>query len=77
MGFARSSAKVASATRNLHDNDGTADSHDFIGKGTIDWSIVAPAICRCTPDAQLILEYGKKAIDEVLENIPQVRKLFF
>jgi len=63
-------------TYHLHDNDGTADSHDFIGKGTIDWSVVAPTICRCTPDAQLILEYGKKTIDEVLEDIPRAKQLF-
>lgn len=63
-------------TYHMHDNDGTADSHDFLGNGTIDWSVVAPTICRCTPDAQLILEYSGKTIDEVLGNIPEVKKLF-
>lgn len=60
----------------LHDNDGTADNHEFIGKGTIDWSIVVPTIRRCTPNARLILEYGKKAIDDILTNIPEVKRMF-
>ena len=60
----------------LHDNAGVTDSHDFLGNGTIDWSAVAPAICECTPEARLILEYGKKTIEEVLENIPRVKNVF-
>lgn len=60
----------------LHDNDGTRDSHDFLGDGTIDWTVVVPTICRCTPEAQLILEYSRKTIDSVLENISMVKQLF-
>lgn len=60
----------------LHDNDGTADSHLFIGEGFISWTSLLPEIKKNTPEATLVLEYAKLMDIEVLtKHILEVKKI--
>ena len=42
----------------VHDNDGSGDTHQPVGKGTIPWGPVLAAVKKYTPDADCVFEYA-------------------
>lgn len=58
----------------LHDNDGAADLHRSVGKGSFDWRRFWERYHRATPDAMLILEYIGVPMEVVQEDIRALRR---
>ncbi len=42
----------------IHDNDGSGDTHQPVGRGTIPWGPVLAAMKQCTPGADWVFEYA-------------------
>lgn len=53
----------------FHDNDGTADSHLPVGKGTTDWDAVFAAIKRSAYSADMTIEYAAPYAKDILTGI--------
>lgn len=58
----------------LHDNDGDADLHRSIGKGSFDWDRFWPLYHQATPEAALILEYIGVPMEVVLDDVRALRR---
>lgn len=56
----------------LHDNDGTADEHQPIGRGNISWEPVFAAIRHFCPDTTLVFEYAKVNLETALTSMDDV-----
>lgn len=62
----------------LHDNDGTNDSHQRIGCGTIDYSRFFELYRTYTPHGDLTLEYGSNplvTVDDIRRDIALISEL--
>lgn len=59
----------------LHDNDGTADQHEPIGRGTIDWPRTIRAL-KSVYDGTITLEIFKGEFADVLRSRETVRRLW-
>lgn len=56
-------------TYHIHDNNAQADQHRLPGEGLMDWKAFFTAFKNATPDAELVLEYLDKTLDEALGSI--------
>lgn len=57
----------------LHDNCGSADSHECIGQGSICWHSCFAAVKQYTPQAKLVLEYGNIQVPELLRHLLELK----
>lgn len=57
----------------LHDNMGDSDSHLMVGTGKFDWDNFFTGYTRYTPNANLVCEYDRGTIDEILQSVAWIR----
>ena len=59
----------------INDNDGVQDSHQPVGRGTVDWEKFFSVYKKHTPDAELVLEYKGTTVPEIVSNARLIRAL--
>jgi len=60
----------------IHDNDGSADQHLYVGRGSIDWSGFFQAVRDSAADMTLVFEYANTDLAGALKNIKKVTKKY-
>ena len=65
------------AAYHIHNNNGYNDNHDRIRNGNLDFDEFLKCYKKYTPDADLVIEYGKQCYDDnegIIEDINYIKK---